>query len=302
MIEHPLVSVGIPTYNGCHTIVETVKSVLQQDYDNLEIIISDDSSQDDTQNRCLELTKANSHIRYFRQAINIGLTRNFEFVMHQASGDFFMWVGHDDILEPGIIKKYVEFLISNPKYSLVSGEIRYLRARQNIYHEKDLSLEHNSPYIRVASYYFKVVQGAMYYGLMRKKAAKKISLRNRIGDDWHFVAALAFLGKIKNLNCVGYNKKLGGTSKTFKHYSKIIGASRLAANFPHITIALDAFSEIFLISPVYDQMSIFPKLSLAIFSGMGILFNYYIKIYPFVVGGRIKRVLKSILSPRGFLV
>jgi glycosyltransferase involved in cell wall biosynthesis len=293
--EFPLVSVGIPTYNGSNSIIDAINSVLKQDYPNLEIIVSDDCSKDDTDERVQKIADNDSRIQYFRQAMNIGLTKNFEFVMRQASGEFFMWVGHDDFLEPGVLKKYVEFLLSNPDYSLVSGEILYLGAQQSVYHEKNLSLEHDSPIIRVANYYFKVVQGALYYGLMRRSTAQMVSLRNRIGDDWHFVATLAFLGKIKNLNCIAYNKKLGGTSRTFRKYAKIIGASWLAGNFPHVSIAVDAFSEVLFLSPVYEEMSGPSRATLATLSCMGVLLNYYVKIYPFVVGGRLKRFFKSLL-------
>jgi glycosyltransferase involved in cell wall biosynthesis len=293
MVEYPLVSVGIPTYNGHNSIIEAVTSVLEQGYSKLEVIISDDCSTDDTHNLCQKLIRTNPQIRYFRQSENIGLTRNFEFVLKQASGDFFMWVAHDDFLEPGILKNYVEFLMANPDYSLVSGEIRYWRGNQLVYHEKDLSLEYKSPRIRVTWYYYKVVQGALYYGLMRRSDAQLTALRNRIGDDWHFVASLAFLGKVKNMSCIGYNKKLGGTSKSFRQYAKVIGASWFAANFPHATIAWGAFSDIFFLSPVYGDLPVLSKMTLATISSMAILVNYYFKIYPLVVGGRIKRLVKS---------
>jgi hypothetical protein len=126
---------------------------------------------------------------------------------------------------------------------------------------------------------------------MRKEIAETLSLRNRIGDDWHFVASLSYAGKVKHLDYVGYHKRLGGTSKTFRHFASTIGASQFAARFPHLRIAMDAFSEIFFHSPIYKGMPGISKFMLALFSFVGILTNYYFKIFPFIAGGKIKRTL-----------
>jgi glycosyltransferase involved in cell wall biosynthesis len=294
----PLVSVGIPTYNGSNSVVGAVTSVLMQNYENIEIIISDDGSTDDTHEKCVRLTERNSCIRYYRQPVNIGLVANFDFVRKHAAGDLFMWVAHDDTLEPGIILRYVDFLTANPDYSLVSGQIRYLGKSEEVFYEKDFSLEQQSPNLRVLFYYVSVVHGAMYYGLLRREIAQSIPLRNRIGDDWHYVASLAYLGRIKNLDCVGYNKKLGGTSKSFKHYARVIGASRFAANFPRVAIAVDAFKEILLHSPVYRAQPALRRFVLAILCCAGIIFKYYVIEFPFVVGGKIKRWLISAAGKR----
>ncbi|MBI1767595.1 MAG: glycosyltransferase family 2 protein [Bacteroidetes bacterium] len=286
----PLVSIGLPTYNGEKRIVSTLTSVLNQKYPNLEVIISDNCSSDNTEAVCKELCKKNQVIHYFRQKENIGIIPNFEFVLSKASGDFFMWVADDDSLEPGILQKYVDFLNANPDYSLVSGEIRYWRGVHTVFVERDFSMDHNSRNIRVIRYYSKVKHGAIYYGLMPLEIAKKIALQNRMGEDWHFVAKAAYLGKIKMLDCIGYNKKLDGSSKTLKQYAKIIRASWFTTNFPHVQIAIDAFYEI-MTSSIYEEKRIHSKLILALASSVCILSSFYCKEFPFIVGGKIVRLL-----------
>jgi len=292
----PLVSIGIPTYNGSAFIELAVQSVLKQDYEPKEILISDDCSTDNTAQVCEQLCMTHPGIKYFRQPKNIGLVRNFDFVLQHASGDLFMWVAHDDTLEPGILKKYTQFLAHHPEYSLVSGQIRYWSDNKHVFYEKDLSLEQSSPSMRVLLYYSKVVHGAMYYGLQRGTTGRVIPLRNRIGDDWHFVANLAYLGRIKNLDCVGYNKKLGGTSKNFKHYATVIGATPFAAKFPRVRIALDAFSEILFQSPVYKTLNAPSRFFLATACCTSILMKYYLVAYPFVIGGKLKRLFSRLLQ------
>jgi hypothetical protein len=124
---------------------------------------------------------------------------------------------------------------------------------------------------------------------MRRTLANKIPQRNRIGDDWHFVANLAYLGKVKNLDCVGYNKQLGGISVTFENYAHEIGASSFAAKFPRLQIAMDAFTEVLFHSPVYSNMKTHARLVLAGSSGASILTSYLVKEFPFIIGGKIKR-------------
>jgi hypothetical protein len=136
------------------------------------------------------------------------------------------------------------------------------------------------------------MHGAMFYGLMNRRLAQSIPLRGRIGDDWHFVASVAFTGKIKNFDFPGYNKKFGGLSINMKAYAKAIGASWFTANFPHVTIALDAMSEIVLLSSQYSRINVFSRFMLATASCASVLISHYFKVYPFIVGGRIKRWIR----------
>jgi glycosyltransferase involved in cell wall biosynthesis len=292
----PKVTVGIPTFNSGGRIRKTLLSVLEQDYSNLEMIISDNCSSDNTQEVCSEITRHHPQVKYFRQPVNIGLVPNFEFVLKQSAGDYFMWIADDDTLEPGIITKYVDFLVNHPDYTLVSGKIVYWLNNKSLFLEPEFNFEQESSAARVVHYYFRVVYGALFYGLMPKKAAERIPLRSRIGDDWHFVAAIAYLGKIKILKCAGYNKKLGGISKDFRQYARVIGANWFSAELPHLKIAFDAFYEILFISPVYATIPVFTRLLLAASCCASLVIKHYFIDYPFIIGGKIKR---SVLGLNG---
>jgi glycosyltransferase involved in cell wall biosynthesis len=288
---YPKVSIGLPTYNSHGKLVDALDSIINQAYPNIEIIISDNCSTDDTQELCCKLAWKFPFIKYFRQNANIGLMPNFEFVLKQSSGAFFMWLADDDRLEPNVLKEYVRFLMNNSEYSLVSGRIVYWLGNHPFCCEKNFSLEMSSPSMRVFRYYLKVVYGGMYHGLMRRDLANKISMTNRIGDDWHFVAALAFQGRIKNLDQVGYNKKFGGLSKNFEQYARTVKATKFAASFPRVRIGVDAFLDIFFYSKVFEQLLPLPRFLLAASSCLGIISKYYCAEFPFVIGGRIKRLL-----------
>ena len=100
--KYPMVTVGIPTFNSGQKISNALRSVLEQNYPNLEVIISDNCSTDDTREVCKALMDENSSVKYFRQPRNLGVMGNFEFVLHQATGDYFMWLCDDDALEKRI--------------------------------------------------------------------------------------------------------------------------------------------------------------------------------------------------------
>ena len=289
--RQPLVSIGIPTYNGGAKISTAVMSLLNERYPNIEILISDNCSTDNTRDVCTQLSMTYSCIKYVRQRENIGVMSNFQFVLNQAAGDFFMWMSDDDSLEPGILRKYINFLVNNPEYSLVSGQIKYWIGDRTIFCEKNFSFEQSAGAVRLLHFYFKVVYGSIFYGLMHKQVARQIPLKNRIGDDWHFVASVAYLGKVKNLDCIGYHKKCGGISKNFKHYGKAIGASAFAVKFPHLRIAMDAFSNIVYHSPVYARQHYLVRATFGVFSLCSVLLGYYGKLYPFILGGKIKRLM-----------
>ncbi len=289
--QYPLISIGLPTYNRSQGIIRALTSVLKQCYPNMEIIVSDNCSTDSTQAAVKRMGMRYPELKYYRQDTNIGMIANFEFVLRKATGKYFMWVADDDELENGVLEKYVDFLEGNPAYSLVSGEIKYwLDNKQNM-SERGFTFEQKSSSLRVINYYAKVVYGGMMHGLMRRALTEQISLRKTIGNDFHFIANLAYLGEIKHLNFVGYHKHFGGSSKDFKQYAKHIGDSEFAGNHPHLKMACDAFSEVMYRSPVYAAMPIYSKFTLAVSAFSGMIMRYYGGIFPFMVGGKVKRFI-----------
>jgi glycosyltransferase involved in cell wall biosynthesis len=287
----PPVTIGLPTFNGEKKIEKAVRSVLDQCYPNLEIVISDNASTDNTGRVCEALARRHPCISYFAQEKNIGMMPNFEFVLKRASSDLFMWLSDDDYLEEGILFRYVSFLSHHPDYVLVSGAIRHWIGGEPAFSEKDFTFSNQAGVARLLGFYYRVVYGSVFYGMMRRPIALQIPLRNRIGDDWHFVASVAYLGKVKSLDCVGYNKNSGGISKNFQDYARNVGSRSFTARYPHVQIAFDAFSNIFSGSPVYARQSAFGKMALASMCSLAILLSFYGKQYPYILGGRIKRLI-----------
>ena len=114
-----MVSIGLPTYNRAGTIQQTIDTLLAQTYRNFELIISDNASTDETEKICEEYAARDSRIRYIRQKENIGAAANFNFVLQEARGEYFMWACDDDLWEPDFIHDLVDLHTKN-KQAVVS--------------------------------------------------------------------------------------------------------------------------------------------------------------------------------------
>ncbi|WP_300464805.1 glycosyltransferase family 2 protein [Desulfobacula sp.] len=97
-VSIPMVSIGMPVYNGEKFIRHAIDSLLVQTFTDFELIISDNSSTDNTEAICLEYMAHDSRIRYFRQNENHGSLFNFKFVLDESDGKYFKWMAVDDLL------------------------------------------------------------------------------------------------------------------------------------------------------------------------------------------------------------
>jgi glycosyltransferase involved in cell wall biosynthesis len=107
------VSIGIPTINRSSLALRAIRSALAQTYSDVEVIVSDDASTDDTVQRIREIR--DPRVVLFEQKQRLGLVGNFDFCLRHASGEFFLLLGDDDVLLPPAIERLVEpFLLGKP--------------------------------------------------------------------------------------------------------------------------------------------------------------------------------------------
>jgi glycosyltransferase involved in cell wall biosynthesis len=117
----PVVSVGLPVYNGGSFLEETIESILGQTFTDLELIISDNASTDDTEKICRRVAERDSRIRYYRNPENLGAARNFNIAVELARGRYFKWQGHDDPIPPDFLEHCVAVLDDDPSVVLAYG-------------------------------------------------------------------------------------------------------------------------------------------------------------------------------------
>ena len=91
MPNKDLVSIGIPVYNAEKTLHQSLESITKQSYKNIEIIVSDNNSKDNTYKICEKFSKIDKRIKLFKQSRNINSIKNLIFVYKKSKGNFFMW-------------------------------------------------------------------------------------------------------------------------------------------------------------------------------------------------------------------
>lgn len=111
----PLVTVGIPVYNGERYVREAISSVCNQTYRNLEILVADNASTDSTVAILHELAAKDDRIRLILNPENLGAASNFNLVLDQGKGEHTVWVASDDLIEPAYISRAVEILNRRPE-------------------------------------------------------------------------------------------------------------------------------------------------------------------------------------------
>lgn len=107
---HPKVSIGLPVYNGQEYLQGAIESILQQTFEDFELVISDNCSTDSTPEICREFADVDSRIRFVRQPENLGAIGNFNALVHLARGQYFKWAAHDDLMEPSFVERCVSTL------------------------------------------------------------------------------------------------------------------------------------------------------------------------------------------------
>ncbi|MDT4898868.1 MAG: hypothetical protein QOH25_3945 [Acidobacteriota bacterium] len=262
MSNKPLVSIGLPTYNRASTLGRSIESALAQHYLNIELVISDNASTDETQAICLAARQRDVRVKYLRQQSNQGPLANFREVLKQSSGQFFMWLADDDWLDRSYVSKCVEVLLASPTHSLVSGKTKYYDHGRLVLEEQRINLLDDSGKKRVLAYYDQVIWNGITYGLMRREQLAGLSLEDKLGADWLLIAAIVFMGKIETLEDVCNYRSIDGMSKDMKKFAEGFGLTGFMARNPHLNIAINVFETIAWKWPIYRSLSLPARLVL----------------------------------------
>lgn len=120
----PLVSIGIASFNNGHYIVELLDSIRQQTYPNIELLVIDDCSNDNSVSVIEEWAIATSFpMQFIRHAENRGLLAVVAELREQARGSFVLWLGSDDWLLPNMVTDTIaEFMRRGPQCGVVYSD------------------------------------------------------------------------------------------------------------------------------------------------------------------------------------
>jgi glycosyltransferase involved in cell wall biosynthesis len=109
----PTVSIGLAVRNGEDVLPRCIDSVLAQEFTDLELVISDNASDDGTPALLEQYARADRRVRWSANPVNIGLHANVDRVLELSGGEFFRWISADDWLEPEYLLECVDALRKN---------------------------------------------------------------------------------------------------------------------------------------------------------------------------------------------
>jgi glycosyltransferase involved in cell wall biosynthesis len=211
-MTQPKVSIGLPVFNGEQYLRAALDSILSQDYQDFELIISDNASDDATAAICREAAERDPRVRYSRVETNCGAAPNYQRAFQLARGTYFKWANDDDICLPGFLRRCVETIEQAPS-SIV---LAYPRAEYIDEEGKVTGTDHESiessdqrPHRRAAHVFRNVNLGCAQFGLIRSEVLRKTrSMDSFIGSDYVLLAELALLGELREIPEILFQKRI----------------------------------------------------------------------------------------------
>ena len=266
------VSIGMPVYNGGKYLYGALSSLLNQTHKDIEIIISDNASDDDTPEICTHFTKQDRRVKHFRQNQNIGAVANFNFVLENAEGAYFMWAAHDDQWDRDYVRILLEQILNGYNVTFAYGQsmfinedgIIYSKAINNYFKTKWLRNDPaNAPLINAIAYYIDR-SPFKFYGLYEKSTLNREWLRPFLGSSRYFdnVFLLNYLSRhnaIESTNAIHFYRV---HKRPADYYIEPGGAGAPS----HIYIELRYFFELICILAKF-----YPKTILMLAPGLGLL-------------------------------
>jgi glycosyltransferase involved in cell wall biosynthesis len=207
----PLVSIGLPVYNGGVYLEVAIRSLLSQTYRNIELVISDNASTDGSRDVCLRFAAEDARISYTRLPQNVGGVANHNKVRELSRGDFFMWASSDDLWRPSYVQHCVEILLARPDVVLVYSINSQIDEKGEYVRDIPVGppLDSDSVldrFVQLAEMYRAIEP---FYGLMRREAlARTAPMIKHPGFDRILLAEIGLLGKLVQIPQALYCRRI----------------------------------------------------------------------------------------------
>ncbi len=208
----PLVSIGLPVYNGERFLAEALDSLLGQTLGDLELIVSDNASTDRTAELCLDCAARDARIRYIRQDANLGPQRNWNLVAEQARGRYFKWATANDFCDPQMLQKCIDPMSADASIVLCHGRTCMVdeQTGERRLYQRDISALHREPSERLKSVLRANALNNALNGVIRLDVLRRTPLiRPYLGGDLVLTAELALYGRVVLLPDVLFFRRMG---------------------------------------------------------------------------------------------
>lgn len=190
----PLVSIGIPIFNEGTFIQQSLDALLTQDYQNIEIIISDNASTDETEKICVEYAAKYEWVHYHRFNKNQGPAKNFDYVLQAATGKYFMWAAGHDLWAKNYLSACIEMLENHPTAIIAYGSSQWINEQNETFGRQYGWVDTRG--MDIIARYFTIFWGNMHpiLGVIRTKAIQNCPIYNTVGADLILLSNLILKG------------------------------------------------------------------------------------------------------------
>ena len=184
----PLVSIGLPVYNGEELLPSLLESVLNQTFSNFELIISDNGSTDKTVEICTEFSKKDTRVKLFQNSENIGPSYNFIRVLSLSDSPYFIWLAHDDEWGQDHLETLVDRIKDSEDAVLAINGWYHLdengKNMNNLLPSKKIQSASKRERFRryLSEPYFDVGKACFIYGLIRTVTLKNLPVEEIFGE------------------------------------------------------------------------------------------------------------------------
>lgn len=233
--ETPLVSIGLPVYNGENFVAEAIQCVLDQTFFHWELIICDNSSTDRTVAICREFADRDSRISVHQNARNMGVSFNYNEVFRLSRGQYFKWMAHDDLFAPQFIESCIKELEKDERLVLVFPKMCYVAADGRLLRRQasELSVLGPTAESRAKQVMSLATQGMDFiwltYGLIRRDVLKQSGAMGLFaGDDQVLLFKIALCGGIKQLKEEMFFRREHAEASTCKRGSTVRERAKFA--------------------------------------------------------------------------
>ena len=213
----PIISVGMPVYNGEGHLSAAIESILRQTFQDFELILSDNASTDGTEGICRRYAAGNPRVRYYRNIRNLGAQANYNAVFRHARGRYFKWASSNDVCDPRFLEACLDALATRPDTVLAYPRTRLVRddsGNTEDYPER-IEVTQARAGDRFRAFLDRVYLNNVMNGLIRSEILRKTPLmRTYLSSDVVLMAELALHGKFTEVPDFLFFRRMDPSSAT----------------------------------------------------------------------------------------
>ncbi|WP_448809262.1 glycosyltransferase family 2 protein [Agromyces bauzanensis] len=222
----PLVTALVPTYNGAAFIMRTLESLAVQTWPNLEILVGDDRSTDDTLEVVRRFADGHPNTRIVERDANLGWLRNSNDLMTRAEGELLFFAFHDDVVAPAYVEKLVGALRGNERAVLAFSDMDVHEvdgpARLHVFDELEglgSAVQRGRVMVRRPGNWWVPNRGLFRASAFRAVGGIHPNEQGEYSADWTWLLGLSLIGefvRVPEVLCTKYYTK-GSLSKRWPH-------------------------------------------------------------------------------------